>query len=607
MGLVKKLNIFNSNTPSVSPEKSQEPVADLIKNKQSTATLDKDVKKVKSASSISNLFHKFTNHMPHSSTSIHDTMSSQQKDHEQKLIQDYNTKMMNLVMNNDKIFGLENFGSTCYMNSIIQCLFVIECFRDNILEAKTINEIHMSNNYSPLKQRVFTHNSLTSSTNKGNRMKIVNIDAVLNSLNVKIQPDKIVIGKSSDMKVHSNDTRKKNALLKGPVLNIDHLYPNYTNMTKVMDEDDCKKMYFSIKQIFEIIYQSESNTGVVSPIEILNTLKQTNVMFKGGMHQDAEEFMSYLLNSINEYCLSTDSSNNFIKDNFQGKYRNTIKCLTCNNSKDTFEPFLSLQIPVTKNFKNLSKALNNLIESPTKEILKGDNKFQCDSCKDKVKAERSVNIDEIPNVLILHLKRYEYSEKENTLTKLFNKLEYPLNLRIEKMNKNYELSGIVVHLGLDPTHGHYVAVVKNDKFGWLIYDDETVMGINENDVLKFYGSLENMSGAYVLIYKVKENNSNSPSPSIIEAKNSRRGSILSLGKRPEVQSLKQKEYDAELRTFIKEDDLKRKKESEKKDDIEIRTPLPSNVKLNELNKVPLDGNKNKPPAPNVKKNKFWKL
>lgn len=606
MGFVKKLNLFNSNTPSDSGKKTDTKV-DLIETNKSSPSLNKDMENVTSSGSISNLLHKFTHHTPSSNTSIHENISSQQKDHEQKLIQDYNTNMKTLIKNNDKIFGLENFGSTCYMNSIIQCLFVIECFRDNILEAKTINEVHISNSYSPLKQRVFTHNSLTSSSNKGNRIKIVNIDSVLNNLNVKIQADKIVIGKSSDMKVHTNDTRKKNALLKGPVINIDHLYPNYTNLTKLMDEDDSKRMYFSIKQIFEIIYQSESNTGVVSPIEILNTLKKTNAMFQGGMHQDAEEFMSYLLNSVNEYCASTEKETNFVMDNFQGKYKNTIKCLTCNNLKHTYEPFLSLQIPVTKNFKNISKALNNVIESPTKEILKGDNKFQCDTCNDKVKAERSVNIDEIPNVLILHLKRYEYSEKENTLTKLFNKLEYPLNLKIEKINKNYELSGIVVHLGLDPSHGHYIAVVKNEKFGWLIYDDETVMGINESDVLKFYGSLENMSGAYVLIYKVKENNSKSPSPNIDDAKFSRRGSILSLGKKPEGQSQKQKEYDLKLKEFIKNDDFQRQTDNNKQNIIDIKTPLPSNLRLNELNKVPLTEDKNKPLASNGKKSRFWKL
>mgnify|MGYP003365637291 FL=1 len=253
------------------------------------------------------------------------------------------------------------------------------------------------------------------------------------------------------------------------------------------------------------------------------------------------------------------------------------------------------------------QALNNVIESPTKEILKGDNKFQCDTCNDKVKAERSVNIDEIPNVLILHLKRYEYSEKENTLTKLFNKLEYPLNLKIEKINKNYELSGIVVHLGLDPSHGHYIAVVKNEKFGWLIYDDETVMGINESDVLKFYGSLENMSGAYVLIYKVKENNSKSPSPNIDDAKFSRRGSILSLGKKPEGQSQKQKEYDLKLKEFIKNDDFQRQNDNNKQNIIDIKTPLPSNLRLNELNKGPLTQDKNKPLASNGKKSRFWKL
>ncbi len=113
-------------------------------------------------------------------------------------------------------------------------------------------------------------------------------------------------------------TRKEECFVEGPVINIDPLISNYTNLTKLMDEDDSKRMYFSIKQIFEIIYQSESNTGVVSPIEILNTLKKTNAMFQEGMHQDAEEFMSYLLNSVNEYCAS-EKETNFVMDNFQRK------------------------------------------------------------------------------------------------------------------------------------------------------------------------------------------------------------------------------------------------------------------------------------------------
>lgn len=208
MGIAKKLHIFNSNTPSTTPERNDSGII-MAEDKEATLSLQKDTQKVTSSSSISTLFFKLTNHTPNSHIPTHDHVSSQQKDHELKLVDDYNRKMKSLIQKNEKVFGLENFGSTCYMNSIIQCLFVIECFRDSILEAKSISEVHMTNSYSPLKQRVFTHNSLTSTSNKGTRVKIVNIDSVLNSLSVKIQADKIIIGKSSDMKVHSNDTRKK--------------------------------------------------------------------------------------------------------------------------------------------------------------------------------------------------------------------------------------------------------------------------------------------------------------------------------------------------------------------------------------------------------------
>ena len=69
------------------------------------------------------------------------------------------------------------------------------------------------------------------------------------------------------------------------------------------------------------------------------------------------------------------------------------------------------------------------------------------------------------------------------------------------ISKNYELSGIVVHMGGGPQHGHYISLCKNEKFGWLLFDDETVEAISEQAVLQYTGDKDTMTTAYVLFYQ----------------------------------------------------------------------------------------------------------
>lgn len=571
---------------------------------------------------LSNIFHKLAPHsmspqLQHNNENHHEKhnnlhISLQQQKHELNLLKEHNEKLHKMLLSNVKVFGLENFGNTCYMNSIIQCLFVLDGFRNKLMEAHLVKEIHLQKkNYLPMKNRQFTHNSLTNNGQKNkvkmNCVKVVNIDSVLHNLGIKIPSEKIVVGRSSDSKTHSNDTRKKNALLKGPVINIDHLSLNYQGIEKSLDKDDSKRLYYALKDLFEIVVENEYSTGVVSPSDFLATLRTTNLLFQGGMHQDSQEFLNFLLNSMNEHLENLQkqediitTENNFIKDYFQGSLVNNIKCLNCSKVSQTFEPFFDIQIPVSKKFKNLSFAFNNLIESPSKEVLKGSNKFYCDNCCELEKAERVVEISKLPKFLILNLKRYEYSEKENKMVKLFNKMEYPLLLKIDSLKKNYELSGIVVHLGLDSSHGHYVSIVKNEKLGWLIYDDETVMGIQEQDVLKFYGNVENMSCAYLLFYKeidspatgeVHYSTSSPTLPALTpQASSSRKSNILSMKK--DSSSSKQKDYDTELRNFIERDELFRLRhrslakvgldEAEKEICTPPVTPNASETKLNFL-------------------------
>ena len=304
----------------------------------------------------------------------------------------------------------------------------------------------------------------------------------------------------------NNEQRKKIALINGPILNIDYSIFNGNK----------PNLYSALKDIFESITENESLTGVVSPTRFIHILKKENVLFNTMMHQDAHEFLNFLLNDLSEYADSNlegfqtnNYDSNFIKKLFLGTQSSKIKCLTCDSVTTNNEPFLDFPIEVNENeTTDIQKILQDFHQ---REILNSSNKFYCNVCCGLQEAERVVGIKDLPHVLALHLKRFKYSEEQNTNVKLFNRIDYPLVLNVhstfdQSSSKQYELIGIVMHMGGGPQHGHYVSLCKTEKFGWLFFDDETVETVEESTVLRFTGEGDNLTTAYVLFYKEIEPN-----------------------------------------------------------------------------------------------------
>ncbi|KAG0668507.1 hypothetical protein C6P45_004603 [Maudiozyma exigua] len=298
---------------------------------------------------------------------------------------------------------------------------------------------------------------------------------------------------------YSSEQRKKAALIRGPVLHLDH-------MINVAAKPN---LYNTLKDIFECINENESLTGVVSPTKFIKTLKRENILFNSSMQQDAHEFLNYLLNNLNEY-LSTQAENvpsnikNTVIDQFQGVLSNRSKCLTCDTMTASEEPFLDFPIEIKGNESiDIQEVLHHYHQ---REILNGSNKFYCNQCYGLQEAERLIGLKKLPTTLAINLKRFKYVEEQNANVKLFNKIAYPAKLSVESTydpdyKKEYELTGVVIHLGSSPQHGHYVSLCKSKVFGWLLFDDETVESVDEPTVLRFTGDSKDQSTAYVLFYQ----------------------------------------------------------------------------------------------------------
>ena len=306
-----------------------------------------------------------------------------------------------------------------------------------------------------------------------------------------------------------------------------------------------ESLFTSLKDVFEAAATSRNRTGVVSPIKLLEVLRKENEMFRSAMHQDAHEFLNLLLNAVVEEIEKHEKKVEIEKDRqvkesvdetqpgedvdsgtisfpslpvpktgtpqsrwlqelFEGTLTSETRCLTCENTSQRDEPFLDLSVDLEQH-SSVTSCLRRFSEE---EMLCERNKFHCDNCGGLQEAEKRMKIKRLPKILALHLKRFKYTEDLARLQKLFHRVVYPYHLRLfnttddaENPDRLYELYAVVVHIGGGPYHGHYVAIIKTQDRGWLLFDDEMVEPVDRSFVRNFFGERPGLACAYVLFYQ----------------------------------------------------------------------------------------------------------
>jgi ubiquitin carboxyl-terminal hydrolase 9/13 len=337
-------------------------------------------------------------------------------------------------------------------------------------------------------------------------------------------------GQRPEDKPDSPEYKKKQAMLAGPILSMNYQNAKSYGMTA--------SVYTSLKDIFEALVAHKSRTGVVSPHQFLEMVKNVNESFRSTIHQDAHEFLNLVLNevvssvenssavkalhqsesanSLNYSPTSTPPTTSpssgtrspvntgWVHELFEGTLTSETKCLTCENLSQRDEVFLDLSVDLDEH-TSVSSCLRKFSEE---EMLCERNKFHCDNCGGLQEAEKRMKIKRLPRILALHLKRFKYLEEEEKFQKLFHRVVYPYYLRLfnttddaEDPDRLYELYAVVVHIGSTPNHGHYVAIVKTQDRGWLLFDDEMVEPVDKSFVRNFFGDKPGQACAYVLFYQ----------------------------------------------------------------------------------------------------------
>ncbi|CAH0771368.1 unnamed protein product [Bemisia tabaci] len=252
-----------------------------------------------------------------------------------------------------------------------------------------------------------------------------------------------------------------------------------------------------------------------------------------GRQEDAEEFLSCLLNGLNDemvelqkYCedsiKSTLSNGDILvngdasqqndhgaewqrvkaknksaivrdanvertplSDIFRGKLKSQVSRLggvtSCN-----IQPFFTLQLDIEK-AKSVSEALGMLVD---RDQLEG---VTCSKTNQEVEAWQKMTLEELPCVLLLHLKCFDFKQQAQSCAKIIKNIDCPIDLELNSKwmsyrkthNRKYKLFAVVYHEGKEASKGHYIADVYHHGYeSWIRYDDSNVKFIDESEFLK---------------------------------------------------------------------------------------------------------------------------
>merc|ERR1719219_896033 len=236
-------------------------------------------------------------------------------------------------------------------------------------------------------------------------------------------------------------------------------------------------------------FNSARSSSYVSPASLKRQVERRAPQFSGYSQHDSQELLLFLLDGIHEdmnHCnrsahkyveldklpfleQASESWRQYtlrdfspIVEMFVGQIVSTLTCLTCDEQSTVFESFWDLSVPLGSSVESC------LTKFTQEEIMDGQEKPMCDTCKKQRKMRKHYQIWRLPDILVLHLKRFRgegtrYRAKDSSQVRLNEQInvEKYLHSKADKsVGANYELYAVSNHSG-STGGGHYTASCKN--------------------------------------------------------------------------------------------------------------------------------------------------
>lgn len=263
----------------------------------------------------------------------------------------------------------------------------------------------------------------------------------------------------------------------------------YAMPTTLKDQD---RLPLALQMIF---YHLQFCNTPASTRELLTSFGWNSDQWN--IQHDVQELNCILSDHLENKMKNTPAEGTYSKL-FVGKMESFIKCQNVNYTSSRTENFTDIQLNV-EGCDNIYKSFEKYIEV---ESLIGDNKYEAEGFG-KQDAEKGVMFLDLPPVLQLQLKRFEYDSYLDKMIKLNHKYDFFEEINLGAYVKTpgkwkYSLFSILVHKGNAVT-GHYFSYISPKLNGeWYIFNDDSV-----DRVLFSFAKMSSLGGD-LIEYEVRE-------------------------------------------------------------------------------------------------------
>lgn len=348
--------------------------------------------------------------------------------------------------------GIENLGSTCAINSLIQII----C-RNDIL------------------RNIILNNDFANDTMSGQLKEIIDLMYVRNN---SIIPRKFLNTLYSVF---------KDIFYPGEQIDIGELWTFLTDkiITEETDKEPASNLYLKDYLTEGVAYKTDADFN--------------NAIVNCKLLRKKYEYYYHMFNK----------KTSMWQKSTQGFYLNTTRCLHCNLTFYNFEPFTSLNIDIPADMPN--PRISDMISASLKEEVIRDGEvindgeiisdgWFCSKCNKNTSYKKSTKLWKLPDVLVIIIKRFINIQLKNNAPLTIN--EY-LNFAKGSVLTNtkdaiYTFSSVALHFG-SLNGGHYSAVC-NTPEGSILYDDRNVAKIDASHITNF---MDKNTNAYMIVFNKK--------------------------------------------------------------------------------------------------------
>ena len=198
----------------------------------------------------------------------------------------------------------------------------------------------------------------------------------------------------------------------------------------------------------------------------------------------------------------TNNNNSIISELFYSNNCSVSECTICHKIIYNYQIYYFIIFPLeeVRKFKNINNNIVNIYDCFEYDrrinLMSGDNSMYCNNCRKSCDFNMSTNLVTCPQILIIILNRgkgKQFDIKINfylTLN-LSNYIEY------KHTGFNYELIGVITHIGESSMSGHFIAYCKDPiSNNWHKYNDAIVTEVNN-----FQEEVINYAMPYLLFYQ----------------------------------------------------------------------------------------------------------